>query len=188
MDSEMDLIETEAEEFIVLQQILVHICYILSLYVHLMTLILKACHRSAYAFTWEKTHKRSRKQMEFLNDTINSSHRTIVEQLRMSRNCFGVLCELLRTLGGVTNTRNTTVEAQVAMFLHILAGHFKNRHIKLMYNRSGETVSRHFNRVLRGVLRLQGVLLVQPEPVPANSTDEKWKWFEVIKYIQDIRN
>ena len=69
----------------------------------------------------------------------------------------------------------------VALFLHILAHHVKNRVIKFRFLRSGETISRHFNAVLNAVIRLQGVLLKKPEPVSENSTDERWKWFKVYK-------
>src|SRR3954467_12342485 len=71
-------------------------------------------------------------------------------------------------------------EEQVAMFLHILAHHSKNRVIKFLFKRSGETVSRYFNLVLNGVLRLHETLLKAPEPVPEDCVDERWKFFKVL--------
>ncbi|XP_061365999.1 protein ALP1-like [Gastrolobium bilobum] len=70
------------------------------------------------------------------------------------------------------------VEEMVAIFLHILAHDVKNRIIKRQFMRSGETVSRQFTNVLLAVVRCHTVLLKRPEPVPQNSTDEKWKWFK----------
>ncbi|XP_059638952.1 uncharacterized protein LOC132281246 [Cornus florida] len=64
------------------------------------------------------------------------------------------------------------------MFIHILAHHVKNRVIKFRFQRSGETISRHFQDVLNALMRLEGLLLKKPEPVLVNSTDEKWKWFK----------
>lgn len=64
------------------------------------------------------------------------------------------------------------------MFLHILAHHSKNRVINFLFKRSGETVSRYFNLVLNGILRLHEILLKAPEPVPENCTDERWKLFK----------
>ncbi|KAG8485943.1 hypothetical protein CXB51_019285 [Gossypium anomalum] len=43
---------------------------------------------------------------------------------------------------------------------------------------SGETVSRSFHNVLNAVIRLQEVLFKKAEPITANSTDPRWKWFK----------
>lgn len=101
-----------------------------------------------------------------------------IDNLRMDRRTFTTLCAMLRTTGRLKDSRNIDVEEMVAMFLNILAHHIKNRVIKFNFLRSGETVSRHFNRVLNAVIRLQAVLLKKPEPVLENSTDGRWKWFK----------
>ncbi|XP_059625295.1 uncharacterized protein LOC132268471 [Cornus florida] len=82
------------------------------------------------------------------------------------------------------------------MFIHILAHHVKNRVIKFRFQRSGETISRHFQDVLNAVMRLEGLLLKKPEPVLVNSTDKRWKWFKegstadsrVLREAMDKRN
>ena len=104
-----------------------------------------------------------------------------MEQLRMDRHTFTMLCSMLRTIGKLKDSKYVDVEEMVALFLHILAHHVKNRVIKFRFLRSGETISRHFNAVLNAVIRLQGVLLKKPEPVSENSTNERWKWFKVYK-------
>lgn len=45
------------------------------------------------------------------------------------------------------------------------------------FQRSTESISRHVHMVLNGVLRLQE--FKNPEPIPNDSTDEKWKYFKV---------
>ena len=40
-----------------------------------------------------------------------------------------------------------------------------------------------FNSVLNGILRLHETLLRQPDPVPENCTDDRWKMFKVCLYI-----
>ncbi|XP_057529842.1 uncharacterized protein LOC130808383 [Amaranthus tricolor] len=70
------------------------------------------------------------------------------------------------------------VEEMVTIFLHLLSFEEKNREIKYHFQRSGETISRHFNNVLKAVLKLSSLLLKKPEPIPENSTDERWKWFK----------
>ncbi|KAF7824281.1 protein ALP1-like [Senna tora] len=49
---------------------------------------------------------------------------------------------------------------------------------RLRINRSAESISRTFNRVLTCMMRLQGELLKSPEPIPPDSTDGRWKWFK----------
>ncbi|XP_061345239.1 protein ALP1-like [Gastrolobium bilobum] len=96
----------------------------------------------------------------------------------MDRRSFIRLCELLKVVGGLEPTKHMSVEELVAIFLHILAHDVKNRIIKRQFLRSGETISRQFAKVLQAVLRCHTVLLKRPEPVPENSTDERWKWFK----------
>ena len=63
------------------------------------------------------------------------------------------------------------VEEMVVMFLRIVAHDVKNRVIKWQFVRSGETISRQFNKVLYFIIRLYDNLLEKPEPVPKDSTD-----------------
>lgn len=102
-----------------------------------------------------------------------------VENCRMDRRAFYKLCGLLATHGQLKETRNMTIEEMVATFLYIIGHDEKYRVIKRQLMRSKETISRQFHAVLNSVLRLQGMLLEKPKPVPENSTDEKWKWFKV---------
>ncbi|KAG8483404.1 hypothetical protein CXB51_022245 [Gossypium anomalum] len=84
----------------------------------------------------------------------------------------------LVALGELKSSRNMLVDEQVAMFLHIISHHLKNRVIKNHFNKSGETVSRSFHNVLNAVIRLQDVLFKKAEPITDNSTDLRWKWFK----------
>ena len=108
------------------------------------------------------------------------SDETCINQLRMNRNAFTRLCKMLETISGLKDTKHMlVVDDQVAMFLHTLVHHAKNRVIKHNFRRSGETVSRYFNDVLHAIIHLQGKLFKKPEPVSENSSDERWKWFKV---------
>ncbi|XP_057419128.1 protein ALP1-like, partial [Lotus japonicus] len=115
--------------------------------------------------------------MSFMRRLINDDV-TCVEQLRMDTNTFRVLCSLLLVEGGLKEDGLVPIEEQVAIFLHILAHHAKNRVIKFKFQRSGETVSRYFNLVLSSVLRLHGNLLKKPDPIPEDCIDNRWKWFK----------
>ncbi|KAK3198785.1 hypothetical protein Dsin_022200 [Dipteronia sinensis] len=96
----------------------------------------------------------------------------------MDRRTFAILCELLCNTGRLKTNGLVSVEEQVCIFLHILAHHVKNRTIHNRFYRSGETISRYFNSVLSAVLQLHNSLLVSPDPVPENCTDEWWKMFK----------
>ncbi|XP_034222488.1 uncharacterized protein LOC117638621 [Prunus dulcis] len=120
---------------------------------------------------------RHENRLRYLNSILGND-RECVSELRMDLKTFGLLCDLLRTDGRLKNDGLVTVEEQVCMFLHILAHHVKNRTIRNRFVRSGETISRYFNSVLQGILRLQGSLLRVPEPVGDNCTDHRWKWFK----------
>ena len=121
---------------------------------------------------------RHENRLRYLNSILGND-RECVSELRMDLKTFGLLCDLLRTDGRLKNDGLVTVEEQVCMFLHMLAHHVKNRTIRNRFVRLGETISRYFNSVLQGILRLQGSLLRVPEPVGDNCTDHRWKWFKV---------
>ncbi|MFQ6639702.1 hypothetical protein Gotur_014313 [Gossypium turneri] len=65
----------------------------------------------------------------------------------MNRITFFKLCEMLQTFRGLKSSRNMLVDEQVAMFLHIISHHLKNRVIKHHFNRFGKTVSKSFHNV-----------------------------------------
>ncbi|KAL8546759.1 hypothetical protein ACS0TY_006469 [Phlomoides rotata] len=46
---------------------------------------------------------------------------------------------------------------------------------RVTFVRSGKTVSKHFHSVLRSVLKPHSLLLVQPQPVPGDSSDLRWQ-------------
>ena len=118
-------------------------------------------------------------RVDYINRLITYNDTECIDQLRMDRRTFAVLCELLRNTRRLKTNGLVFVEEQVCMFLHILAHHVKNRIIRSRFYRSGETISRYFNSVLCAVLQLHNHLLVSPDPVAENCSDERWKWFKV---------
>ena len=104
----------------------------------------------------------------------------------MYRGTFDKLCHMLDTIGGLKPTKHMLVDEQVAMFLHILGHHVKNRVIQLGFGRSGETISRYFKLVLNATIRLQSLLLKKPEAIREDSNDHRWKWFKVRKMCDSL--
>lgn len=115
---------------------------------------------------------------ENLYKLIGESDAACISQLRMDRRTFHILCEMVRDVGGLRGTRNTSLEEIVASFLYVLAHHFKNRTVRKFFYRSPEPVSRNFNACLLAVLKLHPLLLKKPEPIPEDFTDGKWKYFK----------
>ena len=56
-----------------------------------------------------------------IRDMVYKSDKTSVVNIRMNRNAFTRLCDMLEQRGGLKNSKNVLVEEQVSMFLHILA-------------------------------------------------------------------
>ncbi|WJX10733.1 hypothetical protein P8452_01419 [Trifolium repens] len=80
----------------------------------------------------------------------------------MGPEAFMLLCHKLRGTGYVKDTIRSTVEEQVAKFLHIIGHNVINPTVSFFFHRSGETVSRHFHNVLRAIISLEDEFPVQP--------------------------
>lgn len=115
----------------------------------------------------------------YMQRLVYESDETCLQQLRMNRLTFVKLCRTLETDGKLKASKYLQVDEQVAIFLYILAHHVKNRVVKFQFRRSGETISKHFNNVVNAIVRLEKQLFKKPEPIPENSTDDRWKWFKV---------
>ncbi|KAL8488893.1 hypothetical protein ACS0TY_024985 [Phlomoides rotata] len=117
-------------------------------------------------------------QVNNMRDLVEVSDDDCKKMLRMDRVAFVRLSNILQSLGGLKNSKYVTAQEKVAMFLSVLAHHTKNRSITFQFRRSGQTVSRYFHSVLRSVLKLHSNFLVQPQPIPDDSNDPRWKKFK----------
>ncbi|KAH6771362.1 hypothetical protein C2S52_016165 [Perilla frutescens var. hirtella] len=113
-----------------------------------------------------------------MHNLVHLDDVTCLDHLRMNKNTFGHLCFLLENVGGLVPTLHVQLPEQVAMFLSILAHHTKNRIVKYNFKRSGYTISKHFNVVLNALLKLHSILLVKPQPIADDSTNDRWKFFK----------
>ena len=94
----------------------------------------------------------------------------LLSELRCSRKCrdiirmgpyaFAKLCEMLRGTGCLKDTRNASVEEQVAKFIYILAQNERIRMVSFFFRHSNETISRHFHNVLRAIIYLEDLFLL----------------------------
>lgn len=110
--------------------------------------------------TNDENSERERRRLELMKQLVETEKcRDII---RMGPKAFMLLCHKLRATGIVKDTLRSTVEEQVAKFLHIIGHNVKNRTVSFFFHRSGETVSRHFHNVLRAIISLEDEFLVQP--------------------------
>ncbi|KAL8511658.1 hypothetical protein ACS0TY_018171 [Phlomoides rotata] len=120
-------------------------------------------------------------QMRNIRALVERSDEECKDILRIDRVCFVRICNLLKKLGGLRNSKHVSIREKVAIFFTVVAHHTKNRAVKFQFRRSGQTVSKHFHSILRSVLKLHSLLLVQPQPVPDNSSDHRCQKFREIK-------
>ena len=85
---------------------------------------------------------------------MHDNDESCISQVRMNRLAFFKLCEMLENIKGLRPIKNMTIDEQVAMFLHIISHHLKNRVIRQKFQRSSETISQHFHNVLNTVIHL----------------------------------
>ncbi|RVW75767.1 putative nuclease HARBI1 [Vitis vinifera] len=103
-------------------------------------------------------------------------------QLRMGKDAFARLVNILRGTGRLRNNAHSNVEEQVAKFLHIVDHNLRNRTMKFYFKRSSETISRHFHQVLRAIISLDDVFLKQPDglkcPQEIKDNTKFWPYFK----------
>lgn len=99
---------------------------------------------------------------EYLSRLYYGSDTSSISMIRMKRVTFFKLCDCLRERNLLHDTLNVTLEEQVAVFLHIVGHNVRNRVVGHNFMRSGETVSRYFNEVLRAIGELRRELIRRP--------------------------
>ena len=75
--------------------------------------------------------------------------------IRMGFYAFAKLCEILRGIGPLQDTRNSSIEKQVTKLLYILAHDERIRTISFFFYDSNEIISHHFHNVLRAIIYLE---------------------------------
>lgn len=123
------------------------------MFIWIMAIVVETRKRKRYAhapvgqITYGPIHERDRKRFEYLNDKIWKDDVTCVNMLRLTKASFFRFCQLFRDRGLLEDTIHMCVEQQVAMFLHTIGHNVRNRVVATNFGRSGENVSRYFNKV-----------------------------------------
>ena len=80
----------------------------------------------------------------------------------MKRAPFARLVQTFRSRGLLEDGIHTTVEEQVAMFLHVVGHNQRFRVVHNTFRRSMKTISRYFKQVLYAVGELRGEMIRSP--------------------------
>ncbi|XP_072151850.1 protein ALP1-like [Setaria viridis] len=126
--------------------------------------------------TYGPIDEKDRMRLEYLNNKIWKDDTVCVNILRLNRAKFFRFCNLFRDRGLLEDTIHCCVEQQVVMFLNTVGHNLRNRVVGTNFDRSGETVSRYFNRVLRAVGELRGELIRPPPLETPTKIQGNHKW------------
>ncbi|KAL8522454.1 hypothetical protein ACS0TY_012566 [Phlomoides rotata] len=104
-------------------------------------------------------------QIKNLSELVDVSDDDCKNVLRMDRLAFSRFCNVVLSDGGLKNSNHVSAKE-------------KNRVAKFQFKRSGQTISKYFHGVLHCVLKLHSTFLVEPQPVPDDSSDPRWGKFK----------
>lgn len=99
----------------------------------------------------------------FMAEVLNGHDDFCREMLRMDRHVFQKLCGIFRQRAMLRDTSGVMIEEQLAIFLNVIGHSERNRVIQERFQHSGETISRHFNNVLKAIKSLSREFLQPPE-------------------------
>jgi len=120
--------------------------------------------------------ERDRVRMIYLNGKIWKNDTTCINMLRLTRASFFRFCKVFRDHGLLEDIIHLCVEEQVGMFLNTVGHNLRNRLVATNFDRSGETVSRYFNKVLRAIGGLQNELIKPPSLETPSKIEGNPRW------------
>ncbi|XP_051229967.1 protein ALP1-like [Lolium perenne] len=94
-----------------------------------------------------------------LNYIYNSNNVEAIQMLRMRRDPFFALVKTFKERGLLVDSLHTSVEEQVAMFLHVVGHNLRFRVIHSTFRQSTENISRYFQQVLYAIGELRGDMI-----------------------------
>ncbi|OAY81606.1 hypothetical protein ACMD2_21338, partial [Ananas comosus] len=97
-----------------------------------------------------------------LCDILSGHHEHCCHHFRMRVTTFIAIRDALVERGLISSTRNITADEQLGIFLYGIGHGVANRILAETFQYSEETISRHFNNVLRGIVRLKDDYIMLP--------------------------
>ncbi|XP_020266770.1 uncharacterized protein LOC109842285 [Asparagus officinalis] len=128
---------------------------------------IKRPRRSIRSGPSEENLRREKTRADLMRRIFHGYSDSCQNFVRMRPAAFMKLASLMRKLDLLKDSRNVTVEEQLVITLNILGHKSKNRTMRTQFIRSGDTVSKYFNRVLQAISCIQGRFMKQaPNEVP----------------------
>uniref|UniRef100_A0A453D624 DUF8040 domain-containing protein n=1 Tax=Aegilops tauschii subsp. strangulata TaxID=200361 RepID=A0A453D624_AEGTS len=124
---------------------------------------------------------REQERIQNLNYIYNCDDVEALWMLRMKRAPFARLVETFRSRGLLQDSINTSVEEQLAMFLHVVGHNQRFRVVHNMFRRSMETISRYFKQVLFAVGELRGEMISRPSGQTPPKIRGSPRWYPYFK-------
>jgi len=112
-----------------------------------------------------------------MHHILYGSTSSCTEYLRMRKGTFFHLAQILRDSQLLQDTIHVSVEEQLAIFLHILGHKSKNRMMRVDFIRSGETISRYFNKVLGAICVLRDQYMKQAPNETPSEVESSTLWY-----------
>jgi hypothetical protein len=136
--------------------------------------------------TYGPMHQRDQERQNNLRFIYESTDVECVDLLRMRRAPFMQLCDLFFTRQLLRDNIHSSIEDQVAMFLHVVGHNQRFRVIHMIFRRSIETISRYFKEVLYAVGELRNEMFLPPStPTPTKIRDSHiWYPYFKVSLIQ----
>lgn len=140
----------------------------------------RACPRITYA----PMSARDEERQANLGLIYNCNDIECVSMLRMRRAPFFNLCNLFRERNLLRDTIHSSVEEQVAMFLHVVGHNQRFRVVHQTFRRSIETVSRYFREVLYAIGELREEMIRAPSNETSLKIRNSPRWYPYFKVLQ----
>ncbi|KAI9085150.1 hypothetical protein K1719_032861 [Acacia pycnantha] len=86
----------------------------------------------------------------------------IYEAFRLERFVFNKLCTLMIQKGWLADGRYVRVDEQLGIFLYLIGHGSSNRNVCERFQRSGQTISKYFSKVLKAMLQLAHEIIKPP--------------------------
>jgi hypothetical protein len=126
---------------------------------------------------------RDRSKIDYLNNKILKNDVICVNMFRVTRASFFCFCDLIQEHGLLKNSIHMCVEQQVAMFLHTIGHNVRNRLVGTNFTRSGETISRYFNKVLYAIRELRNDFIRPPSLSTPAKIPRNLRWDPYFKVV-----
>ena len=138
--------------------------------------------------TYGPMEERDKSRIDYLNKQIYKDDTQCTKMIRLKREPFFRLCQLLRDRTLLRDTIHVCIEEQVAMFLNTVGHNLRNRLVGTNFLRSGETISRYFGLVLHAIGQLSNELIQPPllETPAKIAGNPRWDPYFKVRYMKKI--